>query len=500
MGDVRISARSTLGALNKWIETISGNLVGSQITGYKATRVNFADSLVDLVRGGSGRAGGLGGLNPIQIGNGGISVGSTTTDFRQGSLTQTGNNTDLAIQGNSFFTVADSSGKIVYTRDGTFNFDDQGFLVTKEGQTVLSVFDSTRAIAANVRTALSDLTAGGTGINVTGGAAAFTPAGGAATTVLSISPSKTLRTYFENPNTPGDDRVIADGYVPAGFLGTTVDTASGTQTAFTIGGTAITVALTASENTANRTSADNARLLARAVNALSNTTGVGASVVVNQNDQTQATIVFSAANRTVSEASTRLPTTAVPATFAQQVLASDAGVTKVYRDNKGNTFYAINSGLISTAAPAYQPAFGDVMAFDSTGALINTSRGKDATSAPPVNTGVHVALSRFTNDQGLQKRRGSSQFLYSEASGSISVGYAGQTKLSQINTKEGLEQGGVSTIGLENTIISQATEASNSSVTDALPELTVAQKTFTSNTKVINVGNTIVDDLNGLIR
>lgn len=498
MGDVRISARSTLGALNKWIETISGNLVGSQITGYKATRVNFADSLVDLVRGGSGRAGGLGGLNPIQIGNGGISVGSTTTDFRQGSLTQTGNNTDLAIQGNSFFTVADSSGKIVYTRDGTFNFDDQGFLVTKEGQTVLSVFDSTRAIADNLRTTLTDL--GGTGgVSVVGDTA--TSFGGGADTATTLGANKALLTYFENPNTPGQDRVIAENFIGAGQLGTTAGQAAGPVTAFTIGTTAIQVALTASENTANRTSADNARLLARAVNAQSDITGVGASVVVNQNDQTQATIVFSAANRTVSEASTRLPTTTAggPA-FEQQVLASDTGVTKVYRDNKGNTFYAINSGLISTAAPAYQPAFGDVMAFDSTGALINTSRGKDATSAPPVNTGVHVALSRFTNDQGLQKRRGSSQFLYSEASGSISVGYAGQTKLSQINTKEGLEQGGVSTIGLENTIISQATEASNSSVTDALPELTVAQKTFTSNTKVINVGNTIVDDLNGLIR
>ncbi|RYX99124.1 hypothetical protein EON78_03915, partial [bacterium] len=407
-----------------------------------------------------------------------------------------------AIQGNSFFTVADSSGKIVYTRDGTFNFDDQGFLVTKEGQTVLSVFDSTRALGDNVRTRLTDL--GGTGgITVAGGAALFGAAGGTTTAVMGTG--KSVQTYFENPNTPGQDRAIADIYVPAGALGGTANAGTAqTGVAFTLTGvaaTVINVALTASENTANRTSADNARLLARAVNEQSAVTGIGCSVVVNQNDQTQATLVFSAANRTVSEASTRLPTTAVAGgTFSQQVLASDAGVTKVYRDNKGNTFYAINSGLISTAAPLYQPAFGDVMAFDSTGALINTSRGKDATSAPPVNTGVHVALSRFTNDQGLQKRRGSSQFLYSEASGSISVGYAGQTKLSQINTKEGLEQGGVSTIGLENTIISQATEASNSSVTDALPELTVAQKTFTSNTKVINVGNTIVDDLNGLIR
>jgi len=74
------------------------------------------------------------------------------------------------------------------------------------------------------------------------------------------------------------------------------------------------------------------------------------------------------------------------------------------------------------------------------------------------------------------------------------------SKIAAVSTKTGVEGDGVSSIGLENVVISQALESSNSSVTDSLPELTVAQKTFTSNTKVVNVGNTIVDDLNGLIR
>ena len=497
MSDVRISARSTLGALNKWIETISGNLVGSQITGYKATRVNFADSLVDLVRGGSGRAGGLGGLNPVQIGNGGITIGSTTTDFRQGSLTQTGNNTDLAVQGNAFFTVADSSGKIVYTRDGAYSFDDQGYLVTKDGQTVLGVYDSTRAVVQKAKfqdKVFNNPTGSATGIGISIQSVTF--GGGTLDTSTSAG---TVLTYFENPNTPGQDRVIMDSYVKSGQLGATGGIAASANVVV-IGGTTINIALTATENTNNRTSSDNARLIARAVNAQSGNTGIGASVIVNQNDQTLATIVFSAVGRTLSESTTRLDTSATATGLGSAILNADVGITKVYRDNKNNTFYAINALLLSSQAPAYQPAPGDVIAFDSTGAMVNNSRGKDAISAPPVNTGVHVALSRFTNDQGLQKRRGSSQFQYTEASGAITIGYAGMSKLAQINTQEGLEQGGVSSIGTENTIISQSTEASNSSVTDALPELTVAQKTFTSNTKVVNVGNTIVDDLNGLIR
>lgn len=99
----------------------------------------------------------------------------------------------------------------------------------------------------------------------------------------------------------------------------------------------------------------------------------------------------------------------------------------------------------------------------------------------------------------MEKRRGGSQFIYTEATGSISVGYAGMSRGSQISTKNATEVDGISSVGLENVIVSQALESSNSSVTDSL-ELTVAQKTFTSNTKVVNVGNTIVDDLNGLIR
>ncbi|MFN8673727.1 MAG: hypothetical protein U0457_16825 [Candidatus Sericytochromatia bacterium] len=53
-------------ALNRWVEVISGNLVGSQITGYKSTRITFGDSLVDIVRGGSGNAVSLGVLTQFK--------------------------------------------------------------------------------------------------------------------------------------------------------------------------------------------------------------------------------------------------------------------------------------------------------------------------------------------------------------------------------------------------------------------------------------------------
>lgn len=535
MADVRISARSTLTALNRWVEVISGNLVGSQITGYKSTRITFGDSLVDIIRGGSGNAVSLGGINPVQVASGGITVGGTTTDFRQGSLLQTGNDSDVAIQGNAFFTVANSSGGIIYTRSGEFTYDDQGYLVNKEGQYVLGLYDKTRQIKdrdldrysdlGKIPTSLPSSTVDFATSNLSGTDARSGAASGATASLASIfgystaasgdgSSIMTITKYFVNPNVANEDRVVGRTYVPGGTMTVGTGATAGSLSCASTGGAPIGViaGLTVNlfipdaANIATRTSSDNARLIAKAINALSDQTGIGASVVVNLNDQNQATLVIGNVNRVISESFARLPTNYAPATIKtdraleQITTTNQTGIVGNFRDNKGNLFYQVNSLTLSESAPQYVASPGDKYHFDSTGSIINDSRGKDPESAPPYNTGIHIALSKFSNDQGLQKRRGGSQFLYTEATGSISTGYAGMSKLSQISTITATEVDGSSSIGLENVIVSQSLEASNSSVTDSLPELTVAQKTFTSNTKVVNVGNTIVDDLNGLIR
>ncbi len=539
MADVRISARSTLGTLNRWVEVISGNLVGSQIIGYKGTRITFGDSLVDIIRGGSGSTGSVGGINPVQIGSGGISVGGTTTDYKQGSLIQTGNNLDLALQGNAFFTIADSSGKIIYTRAGEFSFDDQGYLVNKEGNFVLGLFDRTREIVGKEKLLdTGDVTNGATGITMTfvgGGAnglitlqgfSANSGANGATATfngmfnTNDLSPTTstglaTISNYLEKQGSPNIDRVVGTQFVPAGQLSGGTGGILSINAGIPIGiinGQTITFALATDKNRTTRTSLDNARDIAKAINALSDKTGVAASVVSNLNDQTQATLVLGHVNRIISESSARIPTNptskpgnasgTIPATNdVKDTLTTNAtGLIKTFNDNKNNLFFAINSLTLFSKAPLYRPEPGDVYHFDGTGSLINDSKGKDTTSAPPFNTGIHVALTKFANQQGLERRRGGSQFTYTEATGGIVIGFAGLGRAAQISTRFGNEENGVSSIGVENVVLSQALESSNTSVTDALPELTVAQKTFTSNTKVVNVGNTIVDDLNGLVR
>jgi len=431
MADVRISARSTLGTLNRWVEVISGNLVGSQIIGYKGTRITFGDSLVDIIRGGSGSTGNVGGINPVQVGSGGISVGGTTTDFKQGSLLQTGNNLDLSIQGNSFFTIADSSGKIIYTRAGEFSFDDQGYLVNKEGNFVLGLFDRTREIIN--KDLLEDIDSTGGGITID-----FDATVAGMTTLFGVDPSSdntsgatiafndlfgtsvsTIQRYLADPDVPNRDRVVGQTFVPSGQLlvdGGTTAVEAGINIGM-INGQTISFDLPSDINVATRTSLDNARAIAKAINAKSDKTGVGASVVVNLNDQNQATIVLGHVNRVLSQSSARIPTAPVGTNIFDTLTTNATGLVRTYNDNKNNVFFAINSLNLFSKAPGYNPEPGDVYYFDGTGALINGSRGKDSESAPPFNTGVHVALTKFANNQGLERRRGGSQFSYTEAVG-----------------------------------------------------------------------------------
>lgn len=565
MGDVRISAKSTLIALNRSIEVISGNLTGASIYGFKGVRLSFADTLVNVLRSGTGSTGGSGGLNPIQVGTGGISVGATTTDFSQGSIVQTKNAGDVALQGNAFFTAVDAAGKITYTRNGEFHFDDQGNLVTSDGLFVLGVFDDLREVTQSGKLVDFDQTidfneetnpigvaAGNNRLGITMNFGdmgnipivdinqkTVSPAGTTSTTgVLSFSLGRnldltqsgsdinaltTLFSFLDLGRVDGlQDRVMPQTFIAGGAIGTLqsvggqtvaytgevrLGTISGpTSTGNPTGDFPVTLRLTNTNNAFSNTSLDNAKLIAQAINDLADRTGIGASIIINQNKLDQAAIVLTHVQRALSTVVTRLnQKVEVPpgAAFTNLFLTlqnTGAGVLANAQDSRGNLFHRINLKSLIGRSPRFVPQSGDRFQFDGTGQLINTSRGQDATSAPPFATGIHLGIVKFANNDGLTKVRGSSQFNYSEAAGDIIVGYAGQDKGKAIDTKRGVEAIGTSIVGTENTIIPSALEASNTSITEALPDLTIAQKSFTSNTKVVNVGNSIVDDLNGLIR
>ncbi len=126
-------AATGMKAMQDKMNVISNNLANVNTTGFKRNRANFQDLLyqTDKAAGLSNTAG-----NPTptseQYGLG-VQVADTTKEFRQGSLKNTQNPLDIAIQGNGFFQITLPDGSLAYSRDGSFKVDNQGRIVNSQG-------------------------------------------------------------------------------------------------------------------------------------------------------------------------------------------------------------------------------------------------------------------------------------------------------------------------------------------------------------------------------
>jgi flagellar hook protein FlgE len=110
-----------------WLDVIGNNIANANTTGYKSSSVVFNDILGQTITTGVAPTATKGGVNPIQVGLG-MTFGSITPNFLQGSIQTTNRNTDMAIQGDGFFVLADGADR-VYTRAGAFTLDANGNLV-----------------------------------------------------------------------------------------------------------------------------------------------------------------------------------------------------------------------------------------------------------------------------------------------------------------------------------------------------------------------------------
>jgi flagellar hook protein FlgE len=129
------SAISGIEANQEWLDNIANNIANANTVGFQANSVQFADLLYQQQQAAGGAVPGqVGGTNPIVVGSG-VRVAATSTDFSQGTLEQTGNPTDVAIQGQGFLVVS-SGGQTYYTRAGNLQLDATGQLVTPSGAIV----------------------------------------------------------------------------------------------------------------------------------------------------------------------------------------------------------------------------------------------------------------------------------------------------------------------------------------------------------------------------
>lgn len=114
-------ALTGLNAANQDLSVTSNNLANVATTGFKGSRTEFADLYASTQQGVSATA----------VGNG-VAVSEVAQQFTQGNIETTGNNLDLAISGNGFFTMS-QNGALSYTRDGQFQVDNNGNVVNAQG-------------------------------------------------------------------------------------------------------------------------------------------------------------------------------------------------------------------------------------------------------------------------------------------------------------------------------------------------------------------------------
>jgi len=125
---------SGLRAHQTMTDVVANNIANVNTVGFKASRVQFADTLSQLLQGASGSGEATAGINPQQVGLG-VNVSSTNRTFTQGSSQLTGRSTDVAITGDGFFAV-NLGVQQLYTRAGSFSFDDSGLLTDPTGGVV----------------------------------------------------------------------------------------------------------------------------------------------------------------------------------------------------------------------------------------------------------------------------------------------------------------------------------------------------------------------------
>ena len=119
------------------VQVISNNIANMRTTGYKRQRAEFQDLLYEHVSRVGSQTSSQGNILPagIELGSGVKTVG-TPRLMTQGSLAQTGKDFDVAVRGEGFFKISMPDGRTAYSRDGSFELDAQGRLVTASGNVV----------------------------------------------------------------------------------------------------------------------------------------------------------------------------------------------------------------------------------------------------------------------------------------------------------------------------------------------------------------------------
>ena len=137
------------------VQVISNNIANLRTTGYKKQTAAFQDLIYQHVRRVGAQSSDQGTILPVGIDlGGGVKTVGTPRSMTQGTLSQTGNDLDTAVSGEGFFKILMPDGTYQYTRDGTFQMDNQGRIVTAQGnpvQPTITIPNNASGLTVNVQ-------------------------------------------------------------------------------------------------------------------------------------------------------------------------------------------------------------------------------------------------------------------------------------------------------------------------------------------------------------
>ena len=148
------------------VQVISNNIANMRTTGYKRQRAEFQDLLYQQVRRVGTQTSDQGNILPagVELGSGVKTVG-TPRVMTQGNLLPTGKDFDVATRGEGFYRIQLPDGRTAYSRDGSFQLDAQGRIVTNQGYVVqpgITVPQNASAITINQQGQVSVMLPGST--------------------------------------------------------------------------------------------------------------------------------------------------------------------------------------------------------------------------------------------------------------------------------------------------------------------------------------------------
>jgi flagellar hook protein FlgE len=539
---------SGLDADSTALNTIANNLANLNTTGYKEQTTDFADLFYQ-------QFGSSGSGDPIDVGTG-VQVAGIETNFTSGSAAATGNQNDVALQGDGFFVVG-SGTDVEYTRDGTFNVNNDGALVTQGGLSVLGypavdgvvqtnaalapILIPVGAVEAPKTTANMSITANldadsgavaSTGFAFAGtlGSSAGTDTVGPITVYDSNGASHTATVTLTNENgtTPGDwgYSIELDGDASTAVTGTlTFNTTTGALTSSTpvtatfsgLSDGANDLALSWDPSTLSQDSAS--------TNAVSGLTQVGGNLATILPLSAPVTVYDSLGNAQLATV-TFTKSTAASNTWDYSVsLAAGANGGAAGSSNTGTLGFT-DAGVLSTvngvAATAATGTIPISFAGLSDGAAnLDFNFNLYNASGDPLITQV-AGTSTYTSHTQDGYAAGTQNGYTIDGTGLVSATYSngnttavGQLAVASVVNEQGLDRlgdnnyqttlasgeatDGVAGEGGRGTIEDSALEASNVNISTEFANLIVAQRAFEANSKAVTTFDNVAQETLNLI-